>query len=44
MEFSTPARVGNNYIVIPVEKLSNGLYMVEIRYGNQLKLAKFQKS
>ena len=44
IEFSTPARAGNNYIVIPVEKLSNGLYMVEIRYGNQLKLAKFQKS
>jgi PKD repeat protein len=44
IQFSTPARAGNNYIVIPVEKLSNGLYMVEIRYGNQLKLAKFQKS
>ncbi|HYF32697.1 MAG TPA: PKD domain-containing protein [Chitinophagaceae bacterium] len=44
MEFSTPARAGNNYIAIPVDKLSNGLYVVEIRYGNQLKLAKFQKS
>lgn len=44
MEFSTPARAGNNYVVIPVEKLSSGLYMVEIRYGNQLKMAKFQKS
>lgn len=44
MEFSTPARAGNNLVIIPVEKLSNGLYVVEIRYGNQLKLAKFQKS
>lgn len=44
MQFVSPARAGNNNLTIPVEKLSSGLYVVEIRYGNQLKLAKFQKS
>lgn len=44
MQFVSPGRAGNNNLAIPVEKLSNGLYVVEIRYGNQLKLAKFQKS
>jgi PKD repeat protein len=44
MQFTAPAMPGNNLITIPVEKLSNGMYMVEIRYGNQVKLAKFQKS
>jgi hypothetical protein len=44
MQFVSPARAGNNNIAIPVEKLSSGLYVVELRYGNQLKLAKFQKS
>jgi PKD repeat protein len=44
IQFSSPARTGNNNIAIPVEKLSSGLYIVEIRYGNQVKLAKFQKS
>lgn len=44
MQFVSPARAGNNNLAIPVEKLSSGLYVVEIRYGNQLKLAKFQKS
>jgi hypothetical protein len=44
MQFVSPGYRGNNNIAIPVEKLSNGSYVVEIRYGNQLKLAKFQKS
>ncbi|MGB8191048.1 MAG: PKD domain-containing protein [Chitinophagaceae bacterium] len=44
MEFRTPAMAGNNYIGIPVEKLNNGFYIVEIRYANQVKLAKFQKA
>lgn len=44
MQFVSPGRAGNNNIAIPVEKLSSGQYVVEIRYGNQLKLAKFQKS
>jgi PKD repeat protein len=41
---SAEGQAGNNRISIPVNKLSNGFYMVEIRYGNRLKLAKFQKS
>jgi PKD repeat protein len=44
MKFVSPGRAGNNNIAIPVEKLGSGMYVVEIRYGNQLKLAKFQKS
>jgi hypothetical protein len=44
IQFTSPARAGNNNLVIPVEKLSSGMYVVEIRYGNQVKLAKFQKS
>lgn len=44
MEFKTPVYSGNNHIAIPVEKLSSGFYVVEIRYGNTVKLAKFQKS
>jgi hypothetical protein len=44
IEFKTAVYSGNNHIVIPVEKLSSGLYVVEIRYGNTIKLAKFQKS
>lgn len=44
IQFSAPARAGTNHISIPVERLSSGLYMVEIRYGNQVKMAKFQKS
>lgn len=44
MEFKTAVYSGNNHIVIPVEKLSSGFYVVEIRYGNTIKLAKFQKS
>lgn len=44
MEFKMPVYSGNNHVAIPVEKLSSGFYVVEIRYGNQLKLAKFQKS
>ncbi|HEY0677015.1 MAG TPA: PKD domain-containing protein [Chitinophagaceae bacterium] len=43
IQFTSPARAGNNNLVIPVEKLSSGMYVVEIRYGNQVKLAKFQK-
>jgi len=42
-ELNTWAQSGNNYVVIPVDKLSSGLYLVEIRYGNQTKLVKFQK-
>lgn len=44
MKFVSPGRTGNNNLVIPIEKLSSGFYVVEIRYGNQLKLVKFQKS
>ena len=44
IEFNTSVSAGNNYITIPVDKLSNGLYFVEIRYDDQIKLAKFQKS
>jgi hypothetical protein len=41
---SAVGQAGNNRMSIPVNKLGNGFYMVEIRYGNRLKLAKFQKS
>ncbi len=44
LELSTSSRTGNNYINIPVDKLNNGLYLVEIRYADKLKLVKFQKS
>jgi hypothetical protein len=44
MQFVSPGRIGTNNLAIPVERLSSGMYVVEIRYGNQLKLAKFQKS
>ncbi|HYE56055.1 MAG TPA: T9SS type A sorting domain-containing protein, partial [Chitinophagaceae bacterium] len=44
MEFTRQGQHGLNYIQIPVERLGSGQYLVEIRYGNQLKLAKFQKS
>ena len=41
---SATGQAGNNRINVPVEKLGNGFYIVEIRYANRLKLAKFQKS
>jgi PKD repeat protein len=44
MELNVRGQAGNNYISIPVDKLSNGFYLVEIRYANRMKLAKFQKS
>jgi len=44
MTYSATGQAGNNRINIPVEKLNNGFYIVEIRYANRLKLAKFQKS
>jgi hypothetical protein len=44
MTYSASGQAGNNRINVPVEKLSNGFYIVEIRYANRLKLAKFQKS
>jgi len=44
LTLSAVGQAGSNRISIPVNKLSNGFYMVEIRYGNRLKLAKFQKS
>ena len=43
IELNTWGQAGNNYINIPVDKLSSGFYIVEIRYGNQTKLGKFQK-
>ncbi len=42
--FSGIGQVGNNRISVPVDRLANGFYMVEIRYANRLKLGKFQKS
>ena len=42
--FSAIGQVGNNRISVPVDRLANGFYMVEIRYANRLKLGKFQKS
>jgi len=42
--YSATGQAGNNRINVPVEKLGNGFYIVEIRYANRLKLAKFQKS
>jgi len=46
VQLTLPAegQAGINRVTIPVNKLSNGFYMVEIRYANRLKLAKFQKS
>ncbi len=34
---------GNNIITLPVEKLSKGMYYALIRFGNQVRWAKFQK-
>jgi hypothetical protein len=44
LSLSASGQAGNNSINVPVERLSNGFYLVEIRYANRLKLAKFQKS
>ena len=44
LTFSAMGQAGNNSVKVPVERLSNGFYLVEIRYANRLKLAKFQKS
>ena len=43
LELNASGQAGNNYINIPVDKLRSGFYLVEIRSGNQTKLAKFQK-
>ncbi len=44
LTFSAMGQAGNNSVNVPVDKLGGGLYFVEIRYANRLKLAKFQKS
>jgi PKD repeat protein len=44
LSLSVAGQAGNNSINVPVDRLGNGFYMVEIRYANRLKLAKFQKS
>jgi len=44
LTFSVMGQAGSNSVKVPVDKLSNGFYIVEIRYANRMKLAKFQKS
>ena len=44
LTISASGQAGNNSINVPVDRLGNGFYLVEIRYANRLKLAKFQKS
>ena len=44
MTYSATGQTGNNRFNLPVQKLGNGFYIVEIRYANRFKLAKFQKS
>jgi len=36
-------QAGNNMITIPVDKLSQGQYLVQLRYENQVRWARFQK-
>jgi len=36
-------QTGNNTIHLPVDKLSQGQYLVQLRYGNQVRWARFQK-
>jgi PKD repeat protein len=43
LELEYKAEAGNNVISIPVEKLTPGLYYIEIRVGSQVYWAKFQK-
>jgi PKD repeat protein len=36
-------QAGNNVITIPVDKLSQGMYLVRLQYAGQVRLARFQK-
>jgi len=36
-------QAGNNTITIPVDKLSQGQYLVQLRYAGQVRWARFQK-
>lgn len=42
-QLQVSGRSGNNTIYLPVEKLSQGQYLVQLRYGNQVRWARFQK-
>ena len=43
LQLVVSGQTGNNIITIPVQKLSQGQYLVELRYANQVQIARFQK-
>ena len=42
-QLQVAGQAGNNTIHLPVDKLSQGQYLVQLRYGNQVRWARFQK-
>lgn len=42
-QLQVSGRAGNNTVYLPVEKLSQGQYLVLLRYGNEARWTRFQK-
>jgi hypothetical protein len=43
LQWQVSGQTGNNTINLPVDKLAQGQYLVQLTYGNQVQWAKFQK-